>query len=234
MKIKTLTRVSCFSKYLVEEKNIISLKRFHDAYPDIIIRSSKKGENKHIWGRRFSKAVAEFNIKNYNSKQPDWDEIEKKRGCDKRDRQEATSLSTPTSTSTFSTSTPSIPTTNKRWQVNEVDISEALLEYRKLLIEKCESTILDTHQEGLFINGIFLFNDASCVYPDSSLEYRVIIEQLKTKYPVIELLEKTKSIISKLRSYNECHIITKELSDDEDENNSHIQESQIKYRIQGH
>ncbi|KAI7859192.1 hypothetical protein BDC45DRAFT_531094 [Circinella umbellata] len=188
-------------------------------------KNSKKGENKRIWGRRFSKAVAEFNIKHTISTllsvtkciliaYPNILRLEKK-------------LTTYLSHNTA----PVIILEDgiEKWQVNEVDISEALLEYRKLSIEKCESTMLDTHQEELSINGIFLFDDVSRVHSDSSLEYgfdndtwRVIIAQLKTKYPVVELPEKTESIISKFakagkKNYNECSLITKELSDDEDE-----------------
>ncbi|KAI9258961.1 hypothetical protein BDA99DRAFT_538879 [Phascolomyces articulosus] len=132
---------------------------------------------------------------------------------------------------------------------NGEKVSEALLEYRKLSIEKGERNMLDTYQEELSVNGIFLFDDMSSVYPDSSLEYwfdndtwEAITDECRTQYPLVVLSEKTEAIVDKFskagkKSYNKCSNIAKELSDDEDKDNSQIRESLIsiiKFYLQNH
>ncbi|KAI9489760.1 hypothetical protein BDB00DRAFT_790822 [Zychaea mexicana] len=107
----------------------------------------------------------------------------------------------------------------EKWKVNGVEVSEALLEYRKLSIEKGERNMLDTYQEELSVNGILLFDDLSSVYPDSSLEYGL---HLKKREAIVNKFAKAGK-----KKYNECSGIAKELSDDEDENNSQIREPVI-------
>ncbi|KAI7848156.1 hypothetical protein BDC45DRAFT_524176 [Circinella umbellata] len=68
-----------FHNYIVEEKNNVSLKRFHDFAPDVILSNSQGIDDiKNFWTMTFKKMVIDNNIKGYSKQQPNWDDIMKK------------------------------------------------------------------------------------------------------------------------------------------------------------
>ena len=62
------------------------------------------------------------------------------------------------------------------------------------------------------MNGIFLFDNVSSVYPDSSIEYglekrtwNAIIEECSSLYPLIELSEETEFTVNKFAKVLNSH-----------------------------
>ncbi|KAG2219319.1 hypothetical protein INT45_003141 [Circinella minor] len=93
------------------------------------------------------------------------------------------------------------PSTEK-WFVGNVPVTERLLEFRELCIKKGKKGMLETYQEELSINGIFLIDGLDCVYPSSKLEYdldeetwSLMIEECAARYPTEELNEETSKIL---------------------------------------
>ncbi|KAI9497237.1 hypothetical protein BDB00DRAFT_805617 [Zychaea mexicana] len=103
-----------------------------------------------------------------------------------------------------------------KWEVAGVTISEKLLDYRQATIVKAESKCLDTYQEELSINSIFLFDAIHSVYPSSCLEYgfksatwEAITEECHELYPLEQLSDSIEATISKFakaakRKYAQC------------------------------
>ncbi|KAI7853017.1 hypothetical protein BDC45DRAFT_536856 [Circinella umbellata] len=114
------------------------------------------------------------------------------------------SSSSPSITQITPTATRSTDSTNKRWEVDGVVISDLLLKYREEAFNKGEKNILETYQEEPSLNNIFLFDDSNWICPDSSLEYGFdrntwedIIEECNELYLIHSLSKKTESIIKK-------------------------------------
>ncbi|KAI9468534.1 hypothetical protein BDB00DRAFT_880319 [Zychaea mexicana] len=112
----------------------------------------------------------------------------------------------------------------EKWEVNGVVVSELLLKYREESIKKGEKQVLDIYQEELSLNGIFLFDDLNCVYPDCSLVYgfdrdtwQAVMNECKELYPAQSLSKKTKKIINKFaeagaENFDKCDKIVEKLN----------------------
>ncbi|KAI9493185.1 hypothetical protein BDB00DRAFT_788228 [Zychaea mexicana] len=112
----------------------------------------------------------------------------------------------------------------EKWEVNGVVVSELLLKYREESIKKGEKQVLDIYQEELSLNGIFLFDDLNCVYPDCSSVYgfdrdtwQAVMNECKELYPAQSLSKKTKKIIKKFaeagaENFDKCDKIVEKLN----------------------
>ncbi|KAI9482606.1 hypothetical protein BDB00DRAFT_943248 [Zychaea mexicana] len=106
-----------------------------------------------------------------------------------------------------------------KWVVGEVPVTEKLLEYRDLSIEKGKEGMLDAYQEEMSINGIFLIDGLESVYPSSSLEYgfdeqtwELMVEECNGRYPVEELSDSVIKALSQFekaahKNLNSCSAI---------------------------
>ncbi|KAI7850497.1 hypothetical protein BDC45DRAFT_572991 [Circinella umbellata] len=116
------------------------------------------------------------------------------------------------------------------WRINTTSITERFLQFRSDTIERAKDSVLDTYQQELALNCIFLIDDLECV-PGSRLRYGFdqeewdcMVEEVKDLYPIKSLNDDLTSLILQFaragdEDFNSCKKIIKAMPIDAADDN---------------